>query len=173
VPQCKLRQAGDLTVTATYQNGAGIIVKPLMAEQLRLDRFKGSTNPIQGWVSFDYAVKVPAEAIRYSKQVKAGTTFATLLLPFKNKAADYSVAMPGDTTFKIGFNGDQYLIVFSDGSEQRFGDFEFDGQMLCAKYDAEDKLIACCGAKTSRILYQGEVLLDSVIRQKIDSENCI
>ena len=36
---------------------------------LAIERFKGNTDPIQGWVSYDYAVKVPAEAFCYSKKI--------------------------------------------------------------------------------------------------------
>ncbi len=172
-PQCKVQEAEDLTFTATYKNGAGIAVKPLITEQLKLNRFHGSTNPIQGWVSYDYAVKVPAEAISYSKQVKAGASFATLLLPFKNEAVDCSAEVTGESAFKIRYGDETYLIIFSDGSETKFGDFEFDGQMLYAKYNAQNVLTECYGVRASRIVYQGKVLLDNMVRQKIDSENCI
>ena len=49
------------------------------------------------------------------------------------------------------------------------GDFTFDGQMLCARFDAAGRLAECFGAKTSRIVYQGRVLLDAVVRHKSDA----
>lgn len=172
-PQADLRQAEDLTLTASYPNGAGIVVKPVMAEGLTMERFKGSADPIQGWVSYDYAVKVPAEAVRFSRQAKGGTAFATLLIPFRDRPADYTVQSPGDGTFKVGFNGEEYLIVFSDGTDRKVGDFEFDGEMLCVRFDSKGQPAECGGARASRIVYQGKALLDSVVRQKIDSGNCV
>lgn len=172
-PEASLQQAGDLTLTASYSNGAGIVVKPVVAKGLALERFKGSTDPIQGWVSYDYAIKVPADAVRFSRQVKAGTAFATLLVPFKDRAVDTSVALRGDRAFTVGFGDDEYLIIFSDNSDRKVGDFEFDGEMLCARFDSKGQLVECGGAKTSKIVYRGNVLLDSLVRQKIDSNHCV
>ncbi len=172
-PEARLQQAEDLTLTANYPHGPGIVVKPVKMDELKLERFKGSTDPIQGWVSYDYAVKVPAEAAKYTKQAKAETSFATLLVPFKDSPPDYTVESLGGSAFKIGFNGDEYLIIFSDGSDRKVGDFEFDGEMLCVQFDSKGQLVECGGARVSRIVYKGKVLLDSVVRQKIDSGNCV
>jgi hypothetical protein len=160
----------DLTVTATYKNGAGVVVKPLMTDGLKLKQFNGSTDPIQGWVSYDYAVKVPAEAIKYSKPAKGNTSLATLLVPFKENAPDCSVEVLDQNIFKVKHGDGSYLIIFSDGSEKTYGDFTFDGELLCAKFDAQDQLIECNGVKTSQIVYQGKTLLDSVVRHKVDSD---
>lgn len=160
----------DLTVTATYKNGAGIVVKPLMTEDVKLKRFNGSTKPIQGWVSYGYAVKEPAEAVQYSKSARGGTRFATLLVPFKNNAPVCTVHIIGSDIFKIKVGNSEYVIIFSDGSEKTYGDFTFDGEMLCARFDTHGKLIECYGVRTSRIVHQGKTLLDSVVRHKVDKD---
>ena len=168
-PEADVLEGKNLTAMATYKNGAGLIVKPLMTDNLKFRRYKGSTNPIQGWVSYDYAVKVPAVALRYSKLKKAGTCFATLLIPFKKEVPDFEVEVVGKDVFKVKNGNSYYLIIFSDGSEKTYGDFVFDGEMLCAQFDLKNKLVDCFAARASRIIYQGEVLLDSVKRHKIDS----
>ena len=85
-------EIGDrLAATAKYGNGAGILVKPLLTDGLKIEQFKGNANPIQGWVSYDYAVKVPANAVKYARQAGGTTHFATLLVPFKNNVPNYSV----------------------------------------------------------------------------------
>ena len=61
-----------MSVTAGYENGAGILVKPLLTDGLSAQQYHGSEDPIQGWVSYDYAVKVPAPALQYSMQSRAG-----------------------------------------------------------------------------------------------------
>lgn len=167
-PQCRIQESEDLTVAAFYQNGAGIVVKPLLTESMRFARFHGSMNPMQGWVSYDYAVKVPAEAVRYSKRVREGVQFAALLIPFQEKIPDYSVTVLEPDVFRMDWEDFQYVLIFSDQPETKRHEFEFDGPLLCAKYDRKGNLIECYGVQTSRIVHQGRILLDSVIRHKMD-----
>jgi len=172
-PDSELIDSGELTVTAKYKNGAGIVIKPLLIDGVKIEYFKGNTDPIQGWVSYDYAVKVPTNVIKYSKQNNKTTCFTTLLVPFKNKPGDYGVEVADKNVFEIQFNNYYYLIVFSDGSERTYGDFQFDGELLCAQFDSQNNLMSCYGARTSKIRYKGKTILDSVIRHKIDSVNNI
>ena len=62
-----------------------------------------------------------------------------------------------------------YVILLGDGRLQTVGDFEFDGDMLCAEFDLNGKLIDCSAAQASLIKYQGRTILDSTVRHKIDS----
>ncbi len=160
----------DLTVIATYKNGAGVMVQPLMTDGLKLKKFNGSSDPIQGWVSYDYAVKVPAEAIQYSRPAKGNTTLATLLVPFKDNVSECTAEVLQQDIFKIKHGDSWYLIIFSDGSEKTYGDFIFDGELLCARFDMQDQLIECQGVRTSHVVHQGKTLLDLVVRHKVDSE---
>jgi hypothetical protein len=169
----ELQNGDKFSVTAKYGNGAGIVIKPLITSGMKIKHFKGSTKPIQGWVSYDYAVKTPASVIKYTRKKNGKTYFATLLVPFKNKPGDFSVKIVNNKTYKIMFNEDSYLIIFSDGSQKTFGDFQFDGEMLCAQFDSRNRMVRCGGAKASRIIYRGKKILDSVVRKKIDSINNI
>jgi hypothetical protein len=157
-----------LTATARYRNGAGIVVKPVLIDRMKIEQYKGSADPIQGWVSYDYAVKVPADVVKYARQATGKANFATLLVPFKNNVPKYSVDAISENVFKISVDQHSYLIVFSDGSDRVYGDFRFDGDLLCAKFDAKNNLICCYGSAVSQITYKDKILLDSVRRAKID-----
>ncbi|HUX59345.1 MAG TPA: alginate lyase family protein [Bacteroidales bacterium] len=166
-PDAEISNGDKLEVTAKYKNGAGIVVKPVNTDNLKIDHYKGTMDPLS-YVSYDYAVKVPAPVVKYSKEDKT-THFATLLVPFKNKPAGYKVEAISKNEYKVIFDNQIYLIIFSDGSEKTVGDFQFDGEMLCAQFDAQNNLVNCYGAKTSKISYKGKTVLDSVIRHKIDA----
>jgi hypothetical protein len=49
--------------------------------------------------------------------------------------------------FKVRYGDATYLIILSDGSNKIAGDFEFDGQMLCARFDTAGRLAKCFGPK--------------------------
>ena len=166
-PEAKTVDGPEQSVTATYENGAGIVVQPLLADGLTLRQYNGSEDPIQGWVSYDYAVKVPAPALQYRREA-AGTTLATLLLPLKGQAGDVSARAVSAVEYEVSVGGSKYVILLGDGSVQTMGDFEFDGEMLLAEFDAGGRLVDCSGAKTSLIRYQGETLLDATVRHKLD-----
>ncbi len=167
-PEAKLQQDETLAVSATYKNGAGILVKPVLTDCLSLQQYEGSINPIQGWVSYDYAVKVPAPALQYSKTAKAGTTLATLLVPYKGPAPEVMVKAVSETHYQVTCSDAIYVILLGDGNHQIIGDFEFDGDMLLAQYDLNGKLLDCHAAQASLIRHKGKTLLDSTIRHKID-----
>ena len=135
--------------------------------------FKGSADPMQGWVSYDYAVKVEASALQYSKTDHQGTTLATLLVPFQDKVPDVTVKVINKTQYEITCNDATFIIVLGDGTLQTVGDFEFDGDMLSAEFDQNGEMIECFAAKASLIKYQGQKLLDSMVRHKIDSSSII
>ena len=126
---------------------------------------------MQGWVSYDYAVKVAAPALQYSKTAKQGTTLATLLAPFRGKAPDVTVKAHSETQYEVTCGDAVFVILLGDGTLQTVGDYEFDGDMLCAEFDLNGKLVDCCAAKASLIKYKGQTLLDSTVRRKVDSNN--
>ncbi len=168
-PQARVIRDNDLSVTAIYENGAGILVKPILSDGLSLKQYRGSTDPIQGWVSYDYAVKMEAPALQYSKTAGQGTTLATLLIPFGGKTPDVTVKAYCKTEYEVTCSDAVFVILLGDGRLQTVGDFEFDGDMLCAEYDLKGKMIDCSAAKASLIKYKGKTLLDSIVRKKIDS----
>jgi hypothetical protein len=172
-PEAKVTQASDLSVTASYANGAGILVKPLLAEDLSLERYEGSTEPMQGWVSYDYAVKVPAPTLQYSKNTDQGVTLATLLVPFKGGTRNVSAKAVSTIQYEITCDDAVYVILLGKGHLRAVGDFEFDGDMLCAAFDRHGKLMDCSAAQASLIKYKEETILDSTVRQKMDSHTQI
>ena len=170
-PQANVDQNQDLSVAAVYDNEAGILIKPILTDGLSVQQHRGSTDPIQGWVSYDYAVKVAAPTMQYSRTAKQSTTMATLLVPFKRKAPDVTVKAHSETQYEVTCDDATFVILLGNGTLQTVGEYEFDGDMLCAECDLCGKLIDCCAAKASLIKYKGQTLLDSTVRHKIDSSN--
>ena len=170
-PEAEVAEARDLSVTAGYQSGAGILVKPVLTDGLSARQYHGSEEAIQGWVSYDYAVKVPAPALQYSLESKQSVTLATLLVPFKGEAPAVAAKAVSDSQYEVTWGDSMYRILLGDGRLQTEGDFEFDGDMLCAEFDRNGKLIDCRAAQASLIKYQGRVILDSIVRQKIDRDH--
>jgi hypothetical protein len=164
----ELTKSESHTFTGTYRNRAGILVKPLLTEGLQAEIFSGSIDPIQGWVSYDYAVKVPAYTVRYSKQTDGGARFVTLLAPFRGQPDLFAIEPHGSLAFRVANGETSWYIAFGDGGHSSSREFEFDGEALCARFDA-GTLSDLFGAKASMIRYQGKLLLDSVQRVKVDS----
>jgi hypothetical protein len=172
-PEAKLTENGDFSVKADYGNGAGILVKPLFTDGLYVQKYCGSEEPIQGWVSYDYAVKVAAPTLQYSRQADQSVTLATLLVPMKEPAGDVSAKAVSDSQYEVAWGDSMYRIILGDGRLQAAGDLEFDGDMLCAQFDRNGELIECSAARASLIKYRGQVILDCTVRQKIDSSKSI
>jgi hypothetical protein len=167
-PEADVAEAEDLSVTSQYKNGAGILVCPVKTDGLSTKQYYGSEDPIQGWVSYDYAVKVPAPTLQYSLNSEQGATLATLLTPFQGQAPHVTVKTVSDVQYEATFNGAKYQVVLGDGQLKTVGDFEFDGDMLYAEFDLDGRLVDCSGAKCSLIKYKGKTILDSTVRQKVD-----
>lgn len=167
-PEAKVQQAADLSLKAIYPQGAGILLKPLISGQVDLKHYSGSTDPIQGWVSYDYAVKTPAPAAEYILTRTGLVRLVTLLVPFKDSAKDYSLECIEPDVYRVRSADSEYRIIFSDGMQKTIGGFDFDGRMLCAEFDRDGKLVTCSAAGASLIRCKGKTLLDSVVRHKID-----
>lgn len=161
-------EISELQVTANYGGKAGISLIPVNGSKLSLDRYKGSTDPIQGWVSYDYGIKEAAEVVKYSIQAES-IQMATLLLPFGTEPENCRVESIEKDVFEVRFSEQKYLIILAEGQGRIWGDFEFDGELLCAQFDKNGKMNECSGVKTSRISYKGEILLDAVVRSKEDT----
>lgn len=156
-----------LKVTASYGQQAGISLIPANEKDLKLDRYKGNTDPIQGWVSYDYGLKEPAEVISYGVQAKS-IQLATLLQPFGGKAEACAVESIKKDVFELSFREHKYLIILAEEGGRTWENFDYDGEMLCAQFDLKGKLMEVSGVKTSRITYKGEILLEALARNKDD-----
>ncbi|MBN1361105.1 MAG: alginate lyase family protein [Sedimentisphaerales bacterium] len=161
-------ELADLSVTGICRNGAGILVKPIFVDGLKLQRYHGSEDPIQGWVSYDYAVKMPASTLQYRQKRSGGTTLATLLVPFKGQAETVEVKAVSPVRYEVTCGDRVYVILLGSGRLQTVGEFEFDGEMLCAEFDLEGALRRCSAARASLIKHKDKTLLDSTARHKID-----
>ncbi|TWU36471.1 Heparin-sulfate lyase precursor [Novipirellula aureliae] len=171
-PEAQVTEGKDLSVTAIYQNEVGILVKPVRTDGLSLTHHRGSEDPIQGWVSYDYAVKVPAPALQY-RRTAGQTTLATLLVPFQAGDVEVTAKSVGENHFEVANRHSTFVILLGDGTPQTIGDFEFDAEMLCAEFDADGKLADCSAAKASLIKYQGQTILDATVRHKVDRSNTL
>ncbi|MDX2432581.1 MAG: alginate lyase family protein [Bacteroides sp.] len=160
-------EVSGLNVTAKYGSQAGISLIPSSGSGLSLDRFKGSTDPIQGWVSYDYGVKEAAEVVKYS--INAGSVqLATLLLPFGTDAGECRLKTIEKDVFELSFSEQKYLVILSDEARKKWNDFEFDGVMLFARFDSDGVLKECSGALTSSIIFRGKTILDASVPGKED-----
>lgn len=164
----ELASLNELAFAGRYPNGAGIVVRPLLTEALQAATFHGNTEPIQGWVSYDYAVKVAAPVVKYTRKNNRTTRLATLLVPFKQELPPYSAEALASNVFRIADAEGSWLVMFADGAETKFADFFFDGEVLCARLDGRGSLLEWFGARTSMISFQGRKVLDSVRRLKVD-----
>jgi len=164
----ELSRSHSFSFLAKYPNGAGVLVKPLAAGDLEVQTYFGSTDPIQGWVSYDYAVKVPVHTVQYTRTTTGGARFVALLAPFRKDPPALSVEPCGPEAFRVVNSENSWYIALGDGSITRSRDFEFDGDALCASFDPAGKLADFFSARASLVRYQGKVLLDSVQRVKID-----
>jgi hypothetical protein len=80
----------------------------------------------------------------------------------------FAIEPCGNLAFRVANGETSWYIAFGDGGHTSSGEFEFDGEALCARFDA-GTLSDLFGAKASMIRYQGTLLLDSVQRVKVDS----
>jgi hypothetical protein len=106
--------------------------------------------------------------VKFSKDADRTTYLATLLVPFKHRAKKYQTEVINEKVYRIADDDGSWLIIFGDGPETRFGDFEFDGDVLCARHDRGDSLVDCFGARVSLIRHKGRLVLNSVQRVKVD-----
>ena len=73
----------EKSVFIKRKSGA-FLIKPLYIDDTSLKIFEGSINPIQGWLSTDYGVKIPSPTVNYVKKCQVPTNFTTLLYGIKN-----------------------------------------------------------------------------------------
>lgn len=66
-------------------DGCGLFLRPFASVDITARVSKADTDPIAGWVSPDYGVRVPAPLLVYSAECSFPLRIATLLLPKKAK----------------------------------------------------------------------------------------
>ena len=74
------RTAGGWDRVAT-PDGRGLFIKPFSVMPLQLTQHEGEVEPIRGWVSPDYGLRVPAPLLCYSTVTRLPLRITTLLVP--------------------------------------------------------------------------------------------
>jgi len=74
------RTAGEWD-RVTASDGLGLFIRPFSITPLQLTKQEGEVEPIRGWVSPDYGLRVPAPLLCYSTVVRLPLRITTLLVP--------------------------------------------------------------------------------------------
>lgn len=72
----------DKSVITKNEHAANLLILPLNVDDLAVEKYEGSENPIQGWYTEKFHEKTPAPSVVYSKKGLAPTSFFTVLYPF-------------------------------------------------------------------------------------------
>ncbi|HBG25464.1 MAG: hypothetical protein A2Y10_09845 [Planctomycetes bacterium GWF2_41_51] len=164
----------DRTAKAIARYNDDVCLSILSCDNHKSDMnvYEGSENPIRGWVSYDYAVKMPAPELCRSLETEMPARFTTILVPFKGNQPGIVCEWIEENTLQIKRDGKIEVLILSGGSGKRmhYGDFEFDGECIFAQMSADGHLTRCFSAGSSYISYKKEVILDSHGGMKI--ENC-
>lgn len=148
-----------------YGDEVSLLVKPVNIKGTQFKTYKGQEEPIQGWVSYDYAVKVPAEVLGYERSGAMPMRFTTLLFPSKGRSVHVEASWKKDV-LEIITDGKKEIVIFSDAELYKGNDWEFDGEVLYAAFDAKNNLTVCFSSNASLIKYKGDIVLDATVRVK-------
>lgn len=151
----------DLRMFVDYGDDVSLAVLPVDTAGLSAEIIQGCDDPIQGWISYDYAVKLPAPVLRYTQKTNTPARFTTILHPFKGSRSEVDAKWIASNVLEITKDGYRDLIIFSDDGKTKYGEFEFDGQVLYADFDPNGKLKRCFSVGASFILYDGKLILNS------------
>lgn len=154
-----------LRAVVKYGDDVWLTILPCAVEGISASIVEGSENPIQGWVSYDYGIKLPAPVLRYAKTCTVPTRFTAILYPSKDRPAAVEARWIDNEVLEIRRNGSLERVMLASSGFKAFGDFEFEGQMLYAQYDAGNILRRVFGAEVSRIAWRNEVILDAAAKQ--------
>ena len=153
--------SGNFETIVGYGDDVFLSITPCGTEDYRMNVIQGSEKPIQGWVSYDYAVKLPAPVLRYSKRASAPVRFTTILNPFKGIKPELDARWIENDVLEITSDNSRELVIFSDGSKTKYRDIEFDGELLYVRYDTDMKLKKFFSVETSHVLFGNDVVYNS------------
>ena len=151
----------DLRMLVDYGDEVTLTVLPVEPEGLSIEVAQGSIDPIQGWISYDYGVKLPAPVLRYTKKTNTPARFTTILHPCKGVRSDINVKWLARDVLEIQRDDCRDLVILSDGNETKYDKFEFDGQVLFARLNQDGRLKSCFSVGVSYILYGDKLILNS------------
>ncbi len=81
----EIRQSEEKAVCTLNKSEANLAIIPVNEEDLQLDIFIGSEDPLQGWVAPNFHKKLAAPAVVYSKKRRAPAMFNIVLFPAQGK----------------------------------------------------------------------------------------
>jgi hypothetical protein len=153
-----------------------LTIAPLGTPALQADVITGTTDPIQGWVSFFSGEKIPAPVLTYSKDVQTPTSFVTVLYPHppsdehklcvKPLRVTTSDKEPVDETAASGLSVEtaQYIdtcMIAHDGAPSclAFAGFESDAKLIYVRRRKRDGAVVRIIMRAARKLSFGRVPL--------------
>lgn len=83
-----LSQAKDGWIRAMTPDGRSLFIKSFAATPLQAEIHEGEVEPIRGWISPDYGLRVPAPLLCYSTVIRLPLRIVTLLVPGNGNLAD-------------------------------------------------------------------------------------
>ncbi|HEY4128770.1 MAG TPA: alginate lyase family protein [Gammaproteobacteria bacterium] len=92
-------------------DGRGLCLRTFSATPLHAEIHRGEVEPIRGWISPDYGLRIPAPQLSYSAVSRLPLRAVTLLLPLDGEAE----ALPDVT--QVQGEGGQVSLVLDDGRE--------------------------------------------------------
>jgi hypothetical protein len=84
----RLSQAKDGWIRAMAPGGNSLFIRSFAASPLQPEIHEGEVEPIRGWVSPDYGLRVPAPLLCYSTVIRLPLRIVTLLVPCDDEVAD-------------------------------------------------------------------------------------
>ena len=166
-PDCKVAiEDKTLIANAQYHDNVGLVMIPGNPDGLEILVAEGQEEPPRGWVSYDYAVKMPAPMLTYRKNGKAPANFTFVLQPWKDLAPKCEVSMLQPNVVKIKTETHTDMVVFADQTHGLPKDIECDGDVLALRFATDGSLKKCYAVQASRINYQNKVLFESDVKHQ-------
>ena len=154
-----------------------LTIAPSGTPALQADVITGSTDPIQGWVSFFSGEKIPAPVLRYRQDVQIPTSFVTVLYPHAANDKHGLCVTPLTVTTSDGQSVDETAVsglsietaqyadtcmIAHDGAPpwKVFAGYESDGELVYVRRRKSDgaivRMIMRAGCKLS---FHGQPLI--------------
>lgn len=119
-PSVEVDIGNDRCVSAWSKSGRGLFLEPFSKTSLDRTLYRGSQDPIAGWVSLNYGRRDPAPTLRVSTVVRLPVRIVTLLMPLESRSARQPQGIPlvygSDEIIGLSLDGDREQIRFEGDS---------------------------------------------------------
>jgi hypothetical protein len=110
-----LAEAGDGWMRATGPEGRGLLVRAFAATPLQVETHEGCVEPIRGWMSPDYGLRVPAPQLVYTALEQLPLRIVTLLVPLDDGVPPpQAILVPATDGVNLMFGDAQETIRVGD-----------------------------------------------------------